>query len=216
MKASGCTCDATRERILACGKELLLRQGLHAITTNAIAASARISKTTLYNCFTSKETLVCGIAMSVLQKPLRRWDAILDREGIVLAVRIEQALVFQAEFLSQLQACGLTGPQLALINPELRTRIDTMLSSRFRRLEALIREAQAEGLVRTDLNPELWSLLLLRAIEGALAPTSPLSEEPGMLQALTTIYFRALLAARGKSCLQKQRGTGCCEKTRKL
>ena len=70
----------TRQQILDVGRELLVEDGLRAITTNAIAQRVRVSKKTLYQHFENKDSLLEAILVSFMEENLRHWDAILERD----------------------------------------------------------------------------------------------------------------------------------------
>jgi TetR/AcrR family transcriptional repressor of mexJK operon len=55
--------DPTKDtRILQAARELLFDQGLHAVSMDAVAARARVSKTTLYARFANREMLIRAVA----------------------------------------------------------------------------------------------------------------------------------------------------------
>lgn len=93
---------ATQDQVLAAGREILLSEGLRAITTNEIARRARVSKKTLYRLFPNKDALVEAIVVSFMEENLGRWDVILERAGSAMD-RILASLEFVSQFIPQIQ-----------------------------------------------------------------------------------------------------------------
>lgn len=183
------------------GRELLLSEGLRAITTNEIARRARISKKTLYGLFPSKDVLLEGIVVSFVEGNLARWDAILDRDASAID-RILASLQFLGEFMPQVQSRLIT--QVEAVAPHLWARIDAIRLQRLARLETLMEEAQEEGVLRTDVDPEHWTLLLTGAIRSVLTPKTlmqtgiPLLD---LIRSVQTIFFDGLLTEEGRATI---------------
>jgi len=186
---------------LETGRELLLSEGLRAITTNEIARRARISKKTLYGLFPSKDVLLEGIVVSFVEGNLARWDAILDRDASAID-RILASLQFLGEFMPQVQSRLIT--QVEAVAPHLWARIDAIRLQRLARLETLMEEAQEEGVLRTDVDPEHWTLLLTGAIRSVLTPKTlmqtgiPLLD---LIRSVQTIFFDGLLTEEGRATI---------------
>jgi len=188
----------TRGRILITGRDLLVEGGLRAITTNAIAQRARISKNTLYQYFPSKDELLEEILVSFMEENLSRWDKILEREESALD-RILASMKFVTEFLPQIQSRLIN--QVETVAPQLWAKIDAIRMRRLRKVKALMQDAQREGFLRADVNPDHWILLLTGTIRSVVTPKVllrtgiPLIELLGSIQ---TIYYDGLLTDKGK------------------
>jgi AcrR family transcriptional regulator len=65
-----------RERILAVGRELFYRRGIHAVGVDAIAEAAGTNKMTLYRHFSSKDELVAACLRELVAEIDADWDAI--------------------------------------------------------------------------------------------------------------------------------------------
>jgi AcrR family transcriptional regulator len=189
----------TDDRILAAGREILLSEGLRAITTNELARRAHVSKKTLYNLFPSKAALLEAIVISFMMENLSRWDAILERDASAID-RILASLEFIGQFMPQIQTQLIN--QVEVVAPELWARIDAIRTERLRKLQRLMEEGQAEGHLRTDVNPDHWILLLTGAVRAVLTPKVllqtgiPLVE---LVKALKSIYYDGLLTEKGRA-----------------
>lgn len=188
----------TREQILAIGRELLIEDGLRAITTNAIAQRARVSKKTLYQHFPSKDELLEEILVSFMEENLSRWDKILERDELAID-RILASMKFVIEFLTQIQSRLIN--QVESVAPQLWEKIDAIRMRRVQKLKGLMQDAQREGFLRADVNPDHWILLLTGTIRSVVTPKVllrtgiPLIE---LLGSIHTIYYDGLLTDKGK------------------
>lgn len=67
--------DRSRDDILAAAREVLLTKGIAAVTLEAVAREAGMSKTGLYYYFASKEALVFELVFGALQEHAERVEA---------------------------------------------------------------------------------------------------------------------------------------------
>jgi len=192
----------TQDQIIATGRELLLSEGLRAITTNEIARRAQISKKTLYELFSNKDELLEAIIVSFVEENLARWDAILEQNASTID-RILASLEFISEFMPQIQ--GLLINQIETVAPQLWKKIVAIRLQRLQRLKALMEEAQEEGFVRVDVNPDHWILLLTGTVRSILTPKVllrtgiPLME---LIRSIKTIYYDGLLTEQGRGYIE--------------
>jgi AcrR family transcriptional regulator len=189
----------TREaEILSAGRQILLSEGLRAVTTDEVARRARVSKKTLYNLFPSKETLVEGVVVSFIEANLARWDEVLETEETAMD-RIVASLDLVTHFLPQIQATVIE--QVERVAPSLWEKIDAMRLERVARLRTLMEEAQRDGFLRDDIDPAHWFLLLTATIRSALTPQVLLETRiplPSLVDALKKIYCDGLLTEKGR------------------
>lgn len=188
----------TREQVLAAGREILLGDGLRAITTNAIAQRAHASKKTLYKLFPSKDELVEEILVSFMEENLSRWDKILERDESAID-RILASMKFVTEFLPQIQNRLIN--QVESVAPQLWAKIDAIRMKRLQKLKALMEEAQQEGFFRPDIDPNHWILLLTGTIRSVITPKVLLHTGiplMALIRSIQSIYFDGSLTEKGK------------------
>src|SRR2546421_5906148 len=65
-----------RERILAAARELFYREGIHAVSVDAIAAAASTNKMTVYRHFQSKDALVAAYLGELAAETESAWGAV--------------------------------------------------------------------------------------------------------------------------------------------
>lgn len=189
----------TREtEILNVGRQILLSEGLRAITTDEVARRARVSKKTLYNLFPSKDALVEAVVVSYIQANLARWDEALEKEDSAMD-RIIASLDLVTRFLPQIQSTVID--QVVRVAPSLWEKIDAMRLERVARLKDLMMQAQQDGYLRNDIDPAHWFLLLTATIRAALNPQVLLETRiplPSLVDALQKIYADGLLTEKGR------------------
>ena len=189
---------SAREQILKAGRDILLREGLRGITTNEIARRAHISKKTLYNVFPTKDALLEEIVVSFMTSNLSRWDEILERESCAMD-RILASLEFVSEFLPRIQM-HLIDP-IETVQPKLWERIDAIRLERLRKLKGLMEEAQREGFLRSEVDPDHWILLLIGTVRSVLTPDVLLRTGTPLLylvRSIKSIYYTGLLTKKGR------------------
>ncbi|UCF10838.1 MAG: MMPL family transporter [Candidatus Bipolaricaulota bacterium] len=199
----------TRDLILERGQELLLDAGLRALTTNAVAARARISKKTLYKHFAAKDEMVEAIVLSLVESELGMWDRILDADTPPMQ-RVQDSLRFVADAMPRLQQ--LLFGQVESFAPSLWRTIDARRIRRLRRLKGLMKELQDEGQIRPDVDADRWLLLLMTVTRHALHPKALSATEftfPAMVETVIQLFYEALLTEKGRanaSCEAHRRG----------
>lgn len=201
-----------KEQILAIGHQLLVRDGLRAITTNAVAQRARISKKTLYRYFPSKDELLEEILVSFVEENLSHLDNILKRDEPAIE-RILASLRYIGEFLPQMQHRVIS--QVESVAPHLWQRIDDIRVRRLQALKGLMEEAQGDGYLRSDVNPNHWILLLTGTIQSVITPQVLLRTRISLielLESLQTIYFEGLLTDKGKHYIEETRKRSIVDK----
>lgn len=140
--------EAVRAKLLRAAARCLTRKGYEATTTRDIAAEANVSAGTLYNYFPSKEALIEALAEEHLGADLLRVGVTdLDPDHLLVILR---DFVFGrpgggTRVLAQLR--GRVSPEA---NPPVG-RFNSYVVDAF--LPA-VKEAQAEGKVRADLDTE--------------------------------------------------------------
>jgi AcrR family transcriptional regulator len=199
MSSEGGNSVPSQDRILDAGREILLSEGLRAITTNELARRARVSKKTLYNLFPDKDALVEAVVISFLEENLARWDGILERDESAID-RILASLEFVGQFMPQIQSQLVN--QVETVAPQLWAKIDAIRMRRLQKLKRLLEEAQREGHLRADVDPDHWILLLTGTIRSVLTPKVllqtgiPLFD---LVRSIKSIYYDGLLTEKGRA-----------------
>mgnify|MGYP001302925176 CR=1 FL=1 len=160
----------TRTRILEAGKAVFARHGYHNASLDKVAAEAGLTKGAVYWHFASKQDLFLAILEQHLNWQIRMLPARLDR--IVRSEEPESAL---ADMLAN--QFGFSGedaarPMLFLEfvtssrEPEVRDLLRNMHGMLLDAVAACIRELQALGWIRPDLDPQAASVMVDALLKG--------------------------------------------------
>lgn len=101
--------DRSREDILAAARVVLLRDGIAAVTLDAVAREAGISKTGLYYYFASKELLVFELVFAVWQSHGERAREAVDNGPAALAAIIRTTVEGYAPQMDDFRLAFLLG-----------------------------------------------------------------------------------------------------------
>ena len=190
--------QTTRHRIVTVGRDILLESGLRAVTTDAVAARAQMSKKTLYRAFSCKDELVEAVVMSFLESGLSELDRILDQSTPPL-LRIQGAFTSIARFMPHVQLHVMS--RWESLSPALWEKIDRARWKRLERLAALIPLAQADGDIRPDLDLDNWLFLFIGVVRSVLTPKVMLEghrDLPSVLRTVMQLYLEGVLTERGR------------------
>jgi AcrR family transcriptional regulator len=144
----------TRARILSSAKALFARRGIDTVTINEIAEKARVSASSIYAVFKSKEGLLLALMEGALfgeryQAAVKRLDGVSDPVEQVART----ASISRAVYESEAEELGLMRGASAF-SPALRKLEQAFEDTRYARQEARLKELYAKGRARKDLQLE--------------------------------------------------------------
>jgi len=153
-----------RERILQAARELFYRDGINAVSVDAIAAAADTNKMTVYRHFSSKDELVGAYLQSLADEGDALWDAARALHPRDAQAQLRYLMRQVSEFAADCagRGCALANAAVELAEPKHPARrvVETHKRRQRERLVALVREA---GYVR----PERVADELFLLVEGA-------------------------------------------------
>ncbi len=155
-----------RERILDAAEVLFIRDGIDNVSISDIAAAARISRVTLYEYFPNKQEITWAIFQKLVAMSGKQAEESLGTGW----QRIERAMMERASLLE-------THPEhLRFIvefntlyaregNPaRVRQIVEQASQGGYDYFARLIREGIADGSIRADLDPDLFSAALMNML----------------------------------------------------
>lgn len=162
---------SSKEKILAAAVEVLHRNGFNATGVQDIATFASVPKGSIFNHFENKEDL-CLKALN------RYWQAGLERLATLSDQKVAPLKRLKTYFrgLSQAVAswdysAGCMIGNFALEMPPSSSLIREQLAAVFsmwsHRIAACVREAQADGSIRDDMNADKLANFLLNSWQGS-------------------------------------------------
>ena len=173
-----------KEHILEAAARRFMELGISKVTLDEIASDLRMSKKTLYKYFPSKEDLLENVIHERIKRNGKRFTDIMG-SGKPFAEKLQEMFAFAGQEFST------PGRQFVL---DLRRFAPDLWkeAEEFRRktivtnVRNMIEQAKDEGMIRKDLNVDIFVLVFLSAVQNLLTPQT-LSEQP----------FTALQAFRG-------------------
>src|SRR5213082_2236624 len=153
-----------RERILQAARELFYRDGINAVSVDAIAAAAGTNKMTLYRHFSSKDELVAAYLSQLAEEGEGLWDkaqsAHPGNADAQLRYMLKRASEFAAE--GRGRGCALANAAVELAEPRHPAR-RVIEAHKRRQRERLVELVRAAGYAKPQqLADELFLL-----VEGA-------------------------------------------------
>jgi AcrR family transcriptional regulator len=85
--------NANARRALRAAEELFKRFGFRAVTMEAVAAEARVSKATLYKFFKNRDELFLGVCRRMAHLLSRAVEEALEQTGTALDARLARAVI---------------------------------------------------------------------------------------------------------------------------
>src|SRR6185436_14371735 len=153
-----------RERILQAARELFYRDGINAVSVDAIAAAAGTNKMTLYRHFSSRDELVAAYLSQLAEEGEALWETARTAHpgdaGAQLRYLFRHVSQFAAESSGRGCALANAAVELAERNHPARRVVEAHKRKQCERLVALVREAGY-------LQPERLAEELFLLIEGA-------------------------------------------------
>ncbi|GGM21063.1 TetR/AcrR family transcriptional regulator [Promicromonospora citrea] len=183
-----------RAAVLRAAIDLFIRRGYDATSISDLAAELGVTKSAVYHHFASKEALLAAAldeALSELGAAVEAAATATDGEpgAVRLRATVEAAVRILADHLPAVTLLLRVRGNSDLERSALRRRrhIDD-------RLAALVRQAAAEGDLRTDVEPEVISRLLFGTVNSLVdwyRPDGPLSAD-ALAATLSSVLFDGL------------------------
>ncbi len=152
------------ERILAAAEKLFAEQGFAAVSMNAIAESAGVSKANVFHHFTSKNALYLAVLHNACRAAVQHLDDLSKNEA-PLTERLPQfAHAHLENLLEHTQVIRLMLRELLNDNPRHGQELaEQVYGEKFSRFVAILRAGQQAGELRTDIDPAMVATVLLGA-----------------------------------------------------
>ena len=158
----------TRTRIIAAARDLFISRGFSKVTMDELSGQLGISKKTLYRHFAKKDDLV---------------EAAFEWQMLYIRQNLTEIFSRPGDFLDRLYAfCSFISGTLSRVNraffedlrrfrPDLWKRIDEFRRARIEgEFAKVITDGRRIGVVRGDVNVELFILIFLAAVQGVVNP----------------------------------------------
>lgn len=157
-----------KQNIIIKASDLFLKYGYSKVTTDEVAGFAGISKKTLYNHFTNKEDLLVSVIDEIfctletdLQEVLTGKESYKEKLRLVINAVSKALSQLNHHFLQDIQV------KMPIVWDDLIRRKETLVKKYFGQM---LEEGRQQGLVRTDINPDVLMLMLQISVEHLFDP----------------------------------------------
>jgi AcrR family transcriptional regulator len=197
--------EQKRAEILGAALRCFTRDGFRGASTTDICAEAGISPGHLYHYFPSKVAIIETLIDMGLARTAARFEKILATPNVVealLADLEETSLRFRPA-----QILNLDGLAEAARNPEFAKIIERHTTAVRRMWSDFLRQAQSQGRVDPELDPEATANILIALIDGsrAMPIRDPKLDIKQSVEHLRTMLVRFLRPPEAKSAASKPR-----------
>ncbi len=153
---------SSTDRILAAAETLFSEQGYDAVSMNAIAARAGVSKANIFHHFSTKNALYLAVVKHACKESQTRVETV-ERRHQSLVDRLSHFARSQLEhMLDHGQTTRLILRELLSHGPEHgRDLAEQVFGQSFARLVDMIREGQARGELRQDADAAAVAVMLI-------------------------------------------------------
>jgi len=191
-------CDAgacARDRLFSAAINLFYRNGIRAVSVDAIAAEAGTTKVTFYRVFESKDDLIVQVLQEQSKRFWEWWDAIVAEHPGQPRKQIEQLIErFQAEIIGDeaCRGCAVANAAVEIVDEDhpARAVIKQHKLDIAKRLRDLCRQMGAK---QPDILGDALSLLYSGAFSARLAFDN--REQMGALSAAASALLDSTLGA---------------------
>ena len=163
-QASPATVGEATDRILAAAEKLFAESGFDAVSMNAVAELAGVSKANIFHHFSSKNALYLAVMGNACRRSNPLMDS-LEKDGGAFAERLRRfAHAHLAYLLEHEQTSRLVLREVIQNDPQrCRELADQVFGGKFARLAAIMRGGQERGELRADLDPGMVAILFIAA-----------------------------------------------------
>ncbi|RJK94855.1 TetR/AcrR family transcriptional regulator [Vallicoccus soli] len=158
--------DDARTRLIESTRELLWERGYTGTSPRAIQERAGVGQGSMYHHFAGKADLARAAIRSTAQEMVPRSRAHLEGPGTPLE-RLRAYLRAERDALRGCRVGRLVQDAEVVADASLREPIDEVFSGTLQRLAAVLREGQAAGEVRADVDAGQVAAALLSVLQGA-------------------------------------------------
>jgi TetR/AcrR family transcriptional regulator len=151
-------------RILTAAEALFAEHGFDAVSMNAIAERAGVSKANVFHHFNSKQQLYLAVIRAACHDASQRLDD-LGNDEAPMAARFEGfARAHLTNLLEHERVARLTLRELLGDNPhQSQDLAEQVYGDKFARFVAILKAGQAAGELRADIDPAAVATLLIGA-----------------------------------------------------
>jgi AcrR family transcriptional regulator len=161
--------QSVRDQILIKAQEEFFAHGFSRVTTDELASALGISKKTLYQHFSSKEEIVREASLRVRDDISATVAAIVDDPETDFVEKLRGVMTVIGSKVSRMRRPFFEDMQKKA--PELWKEMEEFRREKiFTVIGGLIRQGGRRGMLRKDVNPDLFVLMFLTLVQNMINP----------------------------------------------
>ena len=170
----------TKQQIMSVALELFINNGYERTSLTDIAKQIGITKPAIYYHFESKEALFLAVVDGFITE-LEKWTLSIIEADVSIQEMLQMLLGMRKNVTGSMTALTGIGDSKApkfhmymlmfegiKIFPEVRQRIDRFYTRIVNMMAEKIKEAQANGEIRSDIHPNAFAFQIFAIVEGSL------------------------------------------------
>jgi len=165
--------EQTRARILEAAHEEIYQNGYQGMRIDAILQKTSLAKGALYHHFPNKLALGYAVVEEILMGYfMETWQGFLSQDKNPLTA-MQNLFLWKAECFQNevcFNGCPLNNlnQEMAAIDEGFHERLEMVMNTIMTAIVTSLYEGQAQGYVRTDINPEKIAMFLLASYQGIM------------------------------------------------
>ncbi len=170
----------TKQQIISVALELFIKNGYEGTSLADIAGRIGITKPAIYYHFENKEKLFLAVVNGFLDE-MEKWMLSVIEVDVPIQELLQMLFSMLKDTKGMMSAMTGSGNGAVLefhtymlmfegikIFPEIRQRVDALYSRTTNLVAQKIKQAQANGEIRSDIQSETFAFQIIATIEGAL------------------------------------------------
>ncbi|MCU0412469.1 MAG: TetR/AcrR family transcriptional regulator [Bacteroidetes bacterium] len=182
-----------KERLIIGARDRFFASGFSKVTVDEISSDLGMSKKTVYKFFPSKDDLLKGVIDFMLARVGRQIDEVIASNK-PFEQKLAQILAIAGQVTKRISPAFMDDVRRNL--PGVWRHIEEFRRVHiFEKVKTLMQQAKAEGVLRQEVNVELFFLVFFHAVQGILNPNSLLQLPVSPDEAIRSIFRILFLGA---------------------
>ncbi len=164
--------DLTRQKLLGCAFEEIHKHGFRAASLDAILENSGVTKGALYHHFENKAELGYAVVDEIIRPFVEEnWRPVAKADNVVdTAIALCKRLTRQRSEMALTNGCPFNNliNEMSPVDEGFRGRLNGILKEWRAGIVKALRQGQAKGQVRKDVNPADAAAFIIGAIEGCV------------------------------------------------
>ncbi|MDA8274010.1 MAG: TetR/AcrR family transcriptional regulator [Actinomycetota bacterium] len=191
--------EAARARLVNAAEECFRRYGVAKTTVDDVAAAAKVSRATVYRYFGDRDKLVLGVVLRDARRFLNRLGTAIERQD-TFERAVVQGVLSTVDAARADESLGLLfAPDTIGITTSIVGASEALFDLASDFMRPLLRDAQRQGLMRTDVQLDEAAEWILRTIISLLTVEGPRRRSPAQQRRFVSTFLVSALVPAASS-----------------